>query len=789
MGCSALLKAGACEASYQEEEEGRSALMVAAGAGHAPVVSLLLNAGAPWNALDRYGRCAGNYALDAGHQAIVDQLVEHATRCELLLGASERRTREGNADGDEYLRRSVVHQGDRADGEALLDEAGDAVMMEWEEPVMRLHAAQMCEAGGDVLNVGFGLGIIDLAIEARNRRSHAIIEAHPEVHARMMAAGWGARQGVRVHYGRWQEVLPILPDSSFDAIFFDTYAEDDAEMHAFHEHLPRLLRPGGVYSFFNGFCPRNIFLQGVACAVVQLELQALGFTSEFRPVTLPRGAVNGEGWAGVRRPYFYSETYYLPHCVLGVGGEHAAAPRGEAEGAADGELTGEADTARRFMQLNESLISILAASLQPCAPTDSAEEAAAAALGSSGLRSVIAEQVLAHLEAAGWRLTDALAAMWAASDSGATIQSGTVGWDKLDANSADVLQRIVALHTGGAGLPPVGELRLAILPNPLAECQLEPPLDSCAGPGGNDAASGAGDGAGALGGAGGTCRFIDGREVQYGSADEFWAAIGRGGSAGSTTAVEFGGRGGGGPGAPAEAQSGAHGGSALLARRQDGWYGSSVAYWAAQPATVPSMLGGLEELDASDVSASLGMIDLLRAAPARPLPRTGVPLDCGSGIGRVSAAVLLKRFSAVDLVDPIPAFVEQATAALPPGSVRHVSAVGLQDWCPASANEPYPLIWVQWVLLYLTDDDSVAFLRRAGHSLAPDGYVVVKESVAKASRGWRADEADGSLTRTHAQFEALFLRAGLAVAHCSPQHGLPKEVYAVNMYALVPVPP
>jgi protein N-terminal methyltransferase len=200
------------------------------------------------------------------------------------------------------------------------------------------------------------------------------------------------------------------------------------------------------------------------------------------------------------------------------------------------------------------------------------------------------------------------------------------------------------------------------------------------------------------------------------------------------------------------------------------------------------MLGGLEELDAADVSASLGMIDLLRAEPARPLPRTGVPLDCGCGIGRVSAAVLLKCFSAVDLVDPIPAFLDQATAALPPGSVRHASAVGLQDWRPASANKRYPLIWVQWVLLYLTDDDSVAFLRRAARSLAPDGYVVVKESVAKASRGWRADEADGSLTRTHAHFEALFQRAGLAVAHCSPQHGLPKEVYAVNMYALLPVP-
>ena len=31
--------------------------------------------------------------------------------------------------------------------------------------------------------------------------------------------------------------------------------EHDADMVRFHEELPRLLRPGGVYSFFNGKRP------------------------------------------------------------------------------------------------------------------------------------------------------------------------------------------------------------------------------------------------------------------------------------------------------------------------------------------------------------------------------------------------------------------------------------------------------------------------------------------------------------------------------------------------------
>ncbi len=38
-------------------------------------------------------------------------------------------------------------------------------MMGWEAPLMERHAAEICANGGDILNVGFGLGIIDEAIQ------------------------------------------------------------------------------------------------------------------------------------------------------------------------------------------------------------------------------------------------------------------------------------------------------------------------------------------------------------------------------------------------------------------------------------------------------------------------------------------------------------------------------------------------------------------------------------------------------------------------------------------------
>ena len=44
-------------------------------------------------------------------------------------------------------------------------------MMDWEAPLMERHAEIICQGGGDVLNVGFGMGIIDGCIQQHKVRS------------------------------------------------------------------------------------------------------------------------------------------------------------------------------------------------------------------------------------------------------------------------------------------------------------------------------------------------------------------------------------------------------------------------------------------------------------------------------------------------------------------------------------------------------------------------------------------------------------------------------------------
>ncbi|EFJ40778.1 hypothetical protein VOLCADRAFT_69095 [Volvox carteri f. nagariensis] len=298
------------DVDYQDED-GVSPLMKAAEGGHIVVLSALLQSGAPWNAQDKHGYCAGEYAMGSGHQEAVDLLLDFAVQVELVLGALERYICDMiymyAAPNSGYLTQKLVYR-----GEQLLDADGEAVMMGWERPLMVRHAERDGGGGGGrVLNVGFGLGIVDTEIQSHKPERHTIVEAHPDVYEHMVRKGWAERPGVRILKGRWQDVLPeLLAEAPYDGIFFDTYGEYYEEMRDFHIHLPRLLARDGVYSFFNGLASDNIFFHMVYCRLISLELASKGLTVEYEPLAV--GSLGDEVWQGVRSKYWHFETYFLP---------------------------------------------------------------------------------------------------------------------------------------------------------------------------------------------------------------------------------------------------------------------------------------------------------------------------------------------------------------------------------------------------------------------------------------------------------------------------------------------
>ena len=74
-----LLQQGA-DAAYQDEATGCSCLMQAAKHGCLSNVKQLLAAGAPWNAVDRQGLCAGDHAIAGGHEDTAAALLDAGER-------------------------------------------------------------------------------------------------------------------------------------------------------------------------------------------------------------------------------------------------------------------------------------------------------------------------------------------------------------------------------------------------------------------------------------------------------------------------------------------------------------------------------------------------------------------------------------------------------------------------------------------------------------------------------------------------------------------------------------
>lgn len=296
--------------------------------------------------------------------------------------------------GQDYLKGTVAYQVEPAQGDQVLlvDEDRNAVMMSWERPLMKRHAQIICHAKDlemqldervevdlelngqpimdrfklvnqmpaqetsppameiveeeeklifNVLNVGFGLGLVDsfihrfLALRMASASSqtspriefhHHIVEAHPTVLQTMSDHNWRTTiqtdtthphlPYLHVHSGTWQEVVPQLLEQGlqFDGIFFDTFGECFQDMQEWHEHVGSLLKQDdqAVYSFFNGFAGRQPFLYDVFQRVLEIELMDMGWNVEWEEHQLT--LLNEKTYEQVKRPYYSLPAYRLPIC-------------------------------------------------------------------------------------------------------------------------------------------------------------------------------------------------------------------------------------------------------------------------------------------------------------------------------------------------------------------------------------------------------------------------------------------------------------------------------------------
>ena len=193
-----------------------------------------------------------------------------------------------------------------------------AVMMDWEHEIMKRSVEALCQdvQTPRVLNIGHGLGIIDDLFHTKHPSSHHIVEAHCDLIKRMGESGWLDRPGVTVWKGRWQAQIPLLiaEGLTFDAVYFDTWAEGYQEFKTFFDlHLPALLADNGRFSFFNGMGADYQICYDVYSKIVEMDLLEAGFRLSFATVPVALQSLEEtHAWKGLGRPYWTLEEYRLP---------------------------------------------------------------------------------------------------------------------------------------------------------------------------------------------------------------------------------------------------------------------------------------------------------------------------------------------------------------------------------------------------------------------------------------------------------------------------------------------
>ncbi|KAJ5626902.1 Protein arginine N-methyltransferase 2 [Penicillium herquei] len=325
----------------------------------AETVRFLLHEGAIWNDLDRNDETPGCLARRIGATEIYEMLVDAGVRAEMLLSRLEGYGPLSDGDDEDDEEEEQEEEGADASGEndvpelvdateadvatvtttgerlanpevsnpgyldsslnitrdRILDSDQNGVMMGWETSIMQKSAQKLLPRPGlKVLNVGHGMGIVDGFFQEQSPAAHHIIEAHPDVVAEMKRKGWDTKPGVVIHEGRWQDILPGLVGNgeTFDAIYYDTFAESYADFRDFFsEQVIGLLEQDGKWGFFNGMGADRQISYDVYQKVAEMDLFEAGFDIEWEDIPVPK--LDGE-WEGVRRAYWVVDNYRLPLC-------------------------------------------------------------------------------------------------------------------------------------------------------------------------------------------------------------------------------------------------------------------------------------------------------------------------------------------------------------------------------------------------------------------------------------------------------------------------------------------
>jgi len=132
------------------------------------------------------------------------------------------------------------------------DDDSKIVMDIVSKELMEFYSNIVTQNGGNVLDVGFGLGYSADAIYNKIGNYH-YIESNPQIFEK--AQKWAdGKDNVYLYFGDWVDIIPTL-EVKFDGIFMDTY--DDSNYFKFEDYAKLISNENCVLSVFSYFALRD----------------------------------------------------------------------------------------------------------------------------------------------------------------------------------------------------------------------------------------------------------------------------------------------------------------------------------------------------------------------------------------------------------------------------------------------------------------------------------------------------------------------------------------------------
>ncbi|KAI7951914.1 hypothetical protein MJO28_007598, partial [Puccinia striiformis f. sp. tritici] len=318
-----------------QDDDGWTPLHYAASSGHLDSVQYLLQNGALWAMVDNLGYNAGDIAFSMNHVEIYQLITSEALRAEVLRLMMKENTEEEQEEQVStatnnacFLSSKLTFKTSSTGQKLCVDSEGNGVMQGWETSIMKETARQLCQPFQDqkdfelsVLNIGFGLGIIDNFIQEYTPNRHLIVEPHPDVLQYMDDQGWHSKKGVVIYPGRWQDFLEDVKlgkiEANFDAIYWDTFSEDYRSLKNFFDQVFDLLSgPHARFSWFHGLGATSRTLYDIYTEMAEMDIREAGLQLTWSEVPVDGGEAV---WEGIKRRYWdLPSPYRLPICTYDV---------------------------------------------------------------------------------------------------------------------------------------------------------------------------------------------------------------------------------------------------------------------------------------------------------------------------------------------------------------------------------------------------------------------------------------------------------------------------------------